>query len=96
VVTAPPRRRPAARPARPWACSRPAALACWPALRKASPSVGDGGPHTAAGQDRVAGATNARPRMRIAPEVTKPYRPVCKAAVSVFARSGISEVSARP
>ena len=54
---------------------------------KAPPSACDGGPaHSAAGQDRVAGATDAHPGMRVAPGVAKQYRPVCKAAVSLFTR----------
>jgi hypothetical protein len=58
-------------------------------------SACDSGPaHSAAGQDRVAGASDARPGYRCA-RVTKQYELVGKAEISPFAPSGTSEVSWR-
>jgi hypothetical protein len=85
-----PRRPPACRrPGRPLTCRRLAALVCQLALRrKASPWACDGGPaHSAAGAGSGGGCYGCSPRMRVAPGMAKQYRPVRKAAVSVFTRT---------
>ena len=57
----------------------------WVAAR-APPSACDSRPaYSAAGQDRVAGATDARPGCRLRPGVTKQYELVRKAEISPFA-----------
>jgi hypothetical protein len=57
----------------------------WPARRRCG-SRRSGRRGAWLGKDRVVGAANARPRMRIAPGVTRQYGLVCKAELSLFAR----------
>jgi hypothetical protein len=57
----------------------------WPARRRCG-SRRSGRRGAWLGKDRVVGAANARPGMRIAPGVTRQYGLVCKAELSLFAR----------